>query len=80
MAKRYVAIWFRHLTTDRMIIRRPELKDVPFVLASPERGRMVVRAANAVAEKNGIETGMVVADDAGVIYGISVPCSIVAFC
>ena len=62
MSKRFVTIWFRHLTTDRMILRRPELKDVPFVLASPERGRMVVRAANAVAEGNGIEPGMVVAD------------------
>ena len=72
MSKRYVSIWFRHLTTDRMIIRKPELKDVPFVLASPERGRMVVRASSAIALANGIEPGMVVADARAVFPDLQV--------
>lgn len=44
------------------MMRKAELRDVPFVLAAPERGRMVVKAANCIAEKNGITAGMVVAD------------------
>jgi Nucleotidyltransferase/DNA polymerase involved in DNA repair len=62
MSRRYVAIWFRHLTTDWMIRRKPELKDKAFVLAAPERGRMVVKAVSAPAQQSGIQTGMVVAD------------------
>lgn len=62
MSKRYMAIWFRHLTTDWHIRRKPELKDVPFVLAAPEHGRMVVKAVSVKAQVYGIATGIVVAD------------------
>ncbi|WAC14820.1 Y-family DNA polymerase [Dyadobacter pollutisoli] len=70
--KRYVAIWFRHLTTDQLILLRPELADVPFVLASPERGRMVVRAASIAAKTSGIDKGMVVADARAVLPGLQI--------
>jgi protein ImuB len=72
MSKRIISIWFRHLTTDWFVIRQPALKDVPFVLAAPERGRMVVKAANALAEANGIEMGMVVADARAVFPSLQV--------
>jgi protein ImuB len=72
MSKRFVSIWFRHLTTDRIVIRRPELKLVPFVLAAPERGRMVVKAANKLAEENGIGAGMVLADARAVLPELEV--------
>ena len=62
MPKRFVAIWFRHLTTDWVIRHQPALRDVPFVLAAPERGRMKVKAANAAAQAKGIHADMVVAD------------------
>ncbi|QRR00591.1 Y-family DNA polymerase [Dyadobacter sandarakinus] len=62
MQQRFATIWFRHLTTDRMIRKRPDLREVPFVLAAPERGRMVVRAASPPARQLGIMPGMVVAD------------------
>ena len=62
MPKRFVTIWFRHLTTDRLIRLRPELKGEAFVLAVPERGRMMVKAASEEAEAKGIRTGMVIAD------------------
>lgn len=62
MPKRYVSIWFRHLTTDWLVRRQPELQGVSFVLAAPERGRMVVHAASKVATAQGISAGMVVAD------------------
>lgn len=55
-------IWFRHLKTDWMVRRKPELKDVPFVMAAPERGRMVIKAATPLAQAKGIDVEMVVAD------------------
>lgn len=67
-----MSVWFRHLTTDRWILRQPELRDLPFVLASPERGRMVIRAMNVRAEVLGIEYGMVVADARAVLPALLV--------
>lgn len=67
MGKRFLSIWFRHLTTDYMTIRRPELRAIPFVMAVPDHGRKIITAVNAAARKEGIETGMVVAD-ARVLY------------
>jgi protein ImuB len=72
MQKRYMSIWFRHLLTDRWIIRRPELKDTPFVLAAPERNRMVIQAASISAEHKGIAVGMVVADARAVLPSLLV--------
>lgn len=72
MPKRFVAIWFRHLLTDWFTRRRPELKDVPFVFAAPERGRMVVKAVNPIAAANGISAGMVVADGRAILPSLQV--------
>src|SRR5690606_9547130 len=38
------------------------LRNMPFVLAEPVHGRMVITAANMPAETQGIRAGMVVAD------------------
>lgn len=62
MARRFIAIWFRHLLTDWLTRRQPELRDVPFVIAGQERSRMVVKAVNHLAQAKGIFPGMVVAD------------------
>jgi protein ImuB len=62
MQKRYMAIWFRHLTTDWLTLRKPEMKEVPFVFVTPERNRIIITAANPVAEAQGIYRGMAVAD------------------
>lgn len=72
MAKRYAAIWFRHLTADWWVRRRPELKNTSFVLAAPEHGRMVVKAVNRLAYANGIYTGMTVADCRAMLPGLQV--------
>lgn len=72
MIRRYVSIWFRHLLTDRWVIRNPQQKDTAFVLASPERGRMVIKAASAEAENQGILTGMVLADARAVLPDLQV--------
>ncbi|WP_025144915.1 Y-family DNA polymerase [Pedobacter jeongneungensis] len=62
MERRFAYIWFCHLTTDQLAIRKPELKGIPFVLAAPERGRMVIRAVSPAANAAGIVVGMVLAD------------------
>lgn len=72
MPKRYIAIWFRHLTTDRIVRRKPELKDIPFVLSAPERGRMIIKAANTAAQAKGINVNMVVADCRAILPSLQV--------
>ena len=62
MQKRFMAIWFRHLLTDGLAFRRPELRALPFVLAAPVKNRVVITAASALAEQQGAFTGMAVAD------------------
>jgi protein ImuB len=72
MQKRFISIWFRYLKTDWWIRRRPMLHDKPFVLASPDHGRMVITAANGLAQKEGIDIGMVVADARALIPSLEV--------
>jgi protein ImuB len=62
MQKRYVSIWFRHLLADWQLIRRPELKEVPFVFAAPDHGRNMITAVSPLASAQGIEVGMKAAD------------------
>ncbi|HEY0054961.1 MAG TPA: DNA polymerase Y family protein [Pedobacter sp.] len=62
MQKRYLTIWFRHLTTDWLTLRQPKLKQIPFVFAAAEHNRKIITAANAIAESQGIQAGMSVAD------------------
>lgn len=72
MHKRFVSIWFRHLTTDWLTLRRPELKEVPFVFVTPVRGRIVITAANAMAEQHGITVGMAAADAKAIVPDLEV--------
>ncbi|MCJ8209749.1 DNA polymerase Y family protein [Mucilaginibacter sp. RS28] len=72
MQKRYCAIWFRYLLTDWLAIRKPELKDVPFVLAASEKNRIIIKAANQLAEKQGIIPGSTAADAKAVIPDLKV--------
>jgi protein ImuB len=72
MQKRFVSIWFHHLTTDWFIRRQPALQQVPFILCAPSHGRIIVTAANAMVQKMGIDTGMVLADARAIIPGLEV--------
>jgi protein ImuB len=72
MQKRFICLWFRHLITDWLTLRQPDLKDVPFVLVGPERNRVVIRAANALAEAQGIYTGMAAADAKAIVANLKV--------
>jgi len=72
MEKRYMSIWFRHLLTDWQANRRPELRKLPFVFVTKERNRIIVTAANAVAEKQGILPGTAAADAKAIVPGLQV--------
>jgi len=62
MGQRFVSIWFPHLVTDWVVLRRPALKERPFVLAAPDHGKMMVAAASPTAQLSGIGEGMALAD------------------
>jgi protein ImuB len=70
MGKRYVCIWFPYLITDVFSVRKTELKQKPFVVCVQSHGRMIVYAANAAAETNGVYIGMALADARAVCPGI----------
>lgn len=72
MNKRFVSLWFRHLMTDWQTIRRPELKAVPLVFADAVRNRVVVSAANSLAEQMGANQGMALADAKAIVPGLEV--------
>ncbi len=72
MHRRYLSIWFRHFATDRVARLRPELKDKPFLLYAPERGRMVVKASGKTLSREGIVPGMVVADVRAILPSVEV--------
>src|ERR1044071_4279117 len=72
MEKRFVSVWFRHLATDWFVLREPGLKKIPFVLRTPDHGRMIVTATNAIAESKGINTGMAVADARALVQELEV--------
>jgi protein ImuB len=59
---RYASIWFPYLLAEYAARKKPALREVAFVLAAPERGRMVIEAGNAIAMQKGIRPGMVLAD------------------
>src|SRR5258708_4488641 len=62
MNKRFIALFFPHLKTDWLAIRKPALRDKPVVLSAKEHNRIVITAASPAAQKEGLYPGMVVAD------------------
>src|ERR1700744_4099561 len=62
MQKRYMAIWFRHVLTDGLALRRPELKELPFVLVMTVKNKIIITASSPLAEEQGAFTGMAAAD------------------
>jgi len=59
---RFMSIWFPHLLTDAFQLEQPLLRTIPFVVATPQRGRTVILAANSKAQSEGITAGKVLAD------------------
>jgi len=72
MRRRYVSIWFKHLSTDWFEKQQPELRQKPFVLRTPVRGRMIITGVNPIALEAGIGNGMVLADARAVVKDLQV--------
>ncbi len=72
MARRYLVLWFTGLTTDWQVLRRPALKELPFVFALPDHGRLVVTAVSLAARARGVEAGMRLADAKAMIPDLEV--------
>ncbi|MCQ6961392.1 Y-family DNA polymerase [Mucilaginibacter aquariorum] len=72
MQKRYMVIWFRHLATDWLTLRKPEMKDVPFAFIATERNRIIITAANPIAEARGVYRGMTAADAKAITTNLQV--------
>jgi protein ImuB len=68
----YISIWFRYLRTDWCRLRRPALKDKPFVLSISDHGRKLVAAADPMTQAQGIFPGATVADARAIIPGLEV--------
>lgn len=62
MSQRYLTIWFCYLKTDWFTRRNPPFGKIPFVVYASKNGRMIITAANSIAERKGIRPGMVLAD------------------
>jgi protein ImuB len=72
MEKRFCTIWFPRLKTDWFSIRHPGLAALPFVLALPDHGRMLVAEANEHAYAEGIHKGMAIADARAIFPALQV--------
>ena len=72
MAKRYVSLWFRYLKTDWLTLRHPELANKALVLSMPSHGKMVITDTNFLAEQQGINKEMAVADARAIYPAIEV--------
>ncbi|MDN3584857.1 Y-family DNA polymerase [Mucilaginibacter flavus] len=72
MNKRFVSLWFRHLLTDWLTLRQPELKDLPFILTTPVHNRVVVTATNLLVEIQGVTMGMPAADAKAIVPGLKI--------
>ena len=72
MPNRFLSLYFHSLCTDWMVIKRAELKGQAFVLALPERGRMLVHASSSEAIAQGVFPGMVVADARAILPSLQV--------
>lgn len=67
-----MAIWFRHLLTDGLALRRPDLKGLPFVLVAPVKNKIIVTASSAPAEQQGVFAGVAAADARAAVAGLMV--------
>lgn len=72
MEKRFMSIWFCRLKTDWMSIRKPELAELPFVFSLPDHNRIIITAVNSIADLEGIQVGMRLADAKAILPTIKV--------
>lgn len=62
MSKRFVSIWFPYLATDWLAGKHPHLTNIPFAFKATIGNRVVITAANSLANAQGIQPNMVLPD------------------
>ncbi len=70
--RRIVAVRLPWWPTERLVRRRPEARDRPFVTAGESRNRLVITAVNPLAAREGLTPGMPLADGRAVVPGVVV--------
>lgn len=72
MGRRFVVIWFPYLHTDLMASKEACLHQHPFVLKESFHGKMVIRALNLPALRQGLYKGQSIADARAVVPDLMV--------
>lgn len=67
MGRRFVVIWFPYLHTDLMASKEGSLHQHPFVLKESFHSKMVIRALNLPALRQGLHKGQSIADARAVV-------------
>src|SRR3954447_4057003 len=69
--RRYLSVWLRRLTTDRMMRASPDLADVLLVVTAEVKSALRLTAVNDVAAGLGLKPGMALADARAMYPGIT---------
>ncbi len=69
--KRVLSLWLPRFPTDRIARTRPAWRSKPFVTTFAERGRLIVGAANHLAEESGIGPCLPLADAQAILPSLA---------
>ena len=72
LARRILAAWLPWWPTERLARRRPEARTHPFVTVAESRNRLIIDAANPLATRAGLTSGMPLADARAVVPDVVV--------
>jgi protein ImuB len=72
LSKRYLCVWLRRLSTDRIERRASLSGDAPLIVVEPVKSALRVAAMNDAAARLGLQTGMPLADVRAMHPGIGV--------
>jgi protein ImuB len=67
MGRRFVVIWFPYLHTDLVARKESHLRQFPLVLKESFHGKMVIRALNLPAQRQGLYKGQSIADARAIV-------------
>src|SRR5215468_3761534 len=69
--RRYLSVWLRRLTTDRMMRSLPDLADAPLVVTSEVKSALRLTALNDAAARLGLKPGMALVDARAMYPGLT---------
>ena len=70
--RRVISLWLPRLATDRITRAAPILHNKPFALVTERHGQAILFATNAIAEQEGLNPGMKLADARAIFPKLSV--------